>query len=276
VEKVQQYILSHWSLISFSLRFLNGIPQGMDIDWLKKQTPPNFGPEYLELREQLQAIEKQVQEKTQKMLEEQLSPQEAEMAAKLLAEFHTLSFSLETLEGGDKKSLITQAFKETGQVLDISIKPDAFIADLEQVSAVELASCEDKIGEFMRRHRQGMPMTAASMNKRRQANNAEKQLVEWLKAIVKFDARLKHLNPAQKLHILRVKQDFEKSIKDLGQGLNQWSISFAYGKQMPSEACENARQLDYHKEVLASGERIKIIIHMLTLLGAIEKKENVS
>jgi hypothetical protein len=271
VEEAQQRILKQWDLILFSLRFLQGVPEGMDIDWLKKQTPADYSPEYLTIKEEYKQIEERIQDETKKQLNEQFPPEKAAEFLKILPEYHALSFPLDQLEHGDKASLILRAFKQTGKTLGVSLEPDAFIEDLAKFSTESLAKCTEKIEQFMQQYRQGIPKTVTYLTKFREAKNAEKTLIEWLETILKFDTRLSDLSPAQKIHFLRVMQGYEQEFKNLGEGLRQWGISYSYGKQTLADACENARQLAYHKEALQSGSRAKIVLHLLTLLGAIQK-----
>ena len=262
VEQAQLQILQGWELLRFALRFSRAFPEGMDVNWLKQQTPPEFGSLYLQAKEVCYAQEKQINQEVEQRLLEKLPPEQVERVIKLLRSFWPLSFSLENLKEGDKKSLLQHVFRVTGAAIGKDMELSDFIVDPENFSLSQLEECQQKIEEFMQQQKKSVALI-----------NSKKTLIKWIRAIIDFDAHLPSLDPAQKLFVLHVKKKYEEDMKRISEELDKKSISFDPAQQTPSQACEEDRQLAYIKSFLGENPtRGEVILHVLTRLGVIHRK----
>ena len=273
VEAAQQEMIQRWDLLRFALGFARAVPEGMDVNWLKEQAPPDFGQIYLEAKKACQIQEGLLKQQVEQLLLERLSPEQVEKVVKLFNSFWALSFSLKGLKGGGKSGLLEHAFRVTEVAVGGAMPLSNFIVDSELFSAGQLEECREKIETFMKEHRKSIPRIPANMKRLMDIQNAEKTLIKWMHAIIDFDARLSDLSPAQRLHLLHVKQQYEQKLEQISEDLKKHGISFAPGQQTPSEACEEDRRMAYIKHSLGEEpSRGQVIMHILSQLGLTQKK----
>ena len=117
--------------------------------------------------------------------------------------------------------------------------------------------------------------TIAYQTRGRGLKDVEFSLLNKLEAILQFEtlAQEAGLNPEQRLTVLRVKEEYENQIEDIGRELmfGQPEVNFKRETHgLPSRACDDARRLKFNEPYLTS--RSKALIQILLQLGALQKQ----
>jgi hypothetical protein len=282
VEAAQNAILNAWNLEDFMREFGHGVDHDIAIEWLKLQTPDTFGPEYKELEKTIKAEEEKLSAEIRADLYSAFEKEEAEKLEKLLPTLPALSLVLEDCKNASKQELIKKAVSDCLTDLQSLVKPDTKLPSSDELTAKILeASTSSNYKEAFKElvepltgkgnlDRSNLQKYAANL---RRAANLGEHLLKNLDAIVQIDAKLagQKINPS--VDILKLRQKYASRLAEIAKKLEDSELPVGYDPSvhaLPSKAVDNARRLAYNKDII-SGSYKKILLHILSELGTIEK-----
>jgi len=275
LEKAQKMIFYEMTLSKVIEKFLQqDISQETAFEWLKMNTPSDFGPEYhLCINEMTEG-----EDKLFKACEQQLEFLPMEKRAKIVEFFRyfrevSITPLLEHCQSGEQTDMLKAIFQRYPQIdqtkLSVEIKGisenqiDDFIGALQEEGvklSQQYANAELSKKEYM--------------TKRRELNQAMTEIHDQVLAVLRFQKALEsfELSSNEKLLILHVKAFFESGIEDIVKIPAKYAMEFSFSPRefsLPSQAIENTRRNAYNAQFAGS----RAALGALLTKGIFEKKQ---